>query len=300
MANHYWIKLYSDILHNPRMVRLDNTTWRHAVELFVLAGELGLKGRLGVGEDIAFHLRVPEEEVREALNKLEELGVVHQEEGEWLVCNFAERQAPSTSTQRVREHRRRKMQAGLFKEMDFEEDKTSLKEEGIDLECNENVTEGNGNETKQPAAVKRFPSASAYASASVSESASESASACDAISETNGTDESEVRKESLQTTSGAGPHDDPDIEELDWLTPAARIELEKNLGELPLEWLADAIREAKRYNATSPGYVKAILYRWGMEGRQPTRGSKVLKKPIMMQNPRSRYLEPAYADFIEH
>jgi hypothetical protein len=254
MKNRYWIKLYIGLLHDPRMARLDNTTWRHAIELFLLAGETGDDGNVGSLEDVAWHLRVDEAEMLACLEKLSDMGVMKEEDGSWHVFNFSERQRPSTSTERVREFRQRK-KATLFKnevleEKDLpdheEEEEDHLFEEGYEDETHE--TEMKQDET---AAAKRFPSASAYASASVSESVSESASGN--YDETNF--ESKIEKAEDWVLPGG-------FTEFSMLTPEAMEELRPSLMKHPPQWTADAIREEKRYKATSPGYVKAILDRW--------------------------------------
>jgi len=291
MKNRYWIKLYIGLLHDHRMAKLDAVTWRHAVELFLLAGETGDDGNVGSLENVAWQLRVEEAEMLACLEKLSSLGIVHEEGDQWVVSNFVERQRPSTSTERVRAFRQRKKSA-LFKievleegeslddeDIPEEEEEVYLFEEGNEIETDE--TEMKQDET---AAAKRFPSASGSASDSYSDSVSESASG-------------NFDKTKFETNNDL-PGDIVELSKM--LTTEALEVLRPSMMKHPPGWVADAIREAKRCNASSPGYVKAILDRWGVEGRQPKRGSKVLKKPNMMQNPRSRYLEPAYADFIEH
>lgn len=57
MAAKYWIKLYHEILHDPKMGRLPDNLWRRCIELFLLAGELGAE----VDEDDKGHLPPPPE-----------------------------------------------------------------------------------------------------------------------------------------------------------------------------------------------------------------------------------------------
>ncbi len=53
MANNYWIKLYHEILRDPKMARLPDRVWRRTIELFLLAGEIGKNGTIRNTDDIA-------------------------------------------------------------------------------------------------------------------------------------------------------------------------------------------------------------------------------------------------------
>jgi hypothetical protein len=46
VAARFWIKLYLEILDDPKMGRLPDHLWRRAVELFLLAGRAGNDGAL--------------------------------------------------------------------------------------------------------------------------------------------------------------------------------------------------------------------------------------------------------------
>jgi len=298
MKNRYWIKQYIGLLHDHHMAKLDALTWRHAVELFLLAGETGDNGNVGSLENAAWQLRVGEEEMLATLEKLSALGVVHEEQGAWVVSNFVERQRPSTSTERVRAFRQRKKEAALFREEESGQEEGELDpfEEGKAVETDETEMKQDGT-----AAAKRFPSASGSASDSYSDSYSLSAS---------GSDFESGEETNFENVSSAGREVQPDswvlpgeysacAVELDMLTPEAMQELRPSLGKHPPQWVADAIREAKRYNASSPRYVQAILDRWGVEGRESQRGRKVLKKPIKpVVLDRHRYLTDGYAEFL--
>mgnify|MGYP001812707789 CR=1 FL=1 len=104
----YWIKLYHEILRDPKMGLLDDHTWRRAIELFLIAGERKEEGRLPTITDTAWLLRTSEQDLQESLEKLAELGIAQQDKSGWLISNFAKRQAPLSAAERMRLYRKRK------------------------------------------------------------------------------------------------------------------------------------------------------------------------------------------------
>jgi DnaD/phage-associated family protein len=106
MTSRIWIKLYIEIMDDPKMGRLPNHLWRRAVELFLLAGREGNDGALPPVEEMAWTLHLSEDKVLEDLHGLAEVGVVHEAEpGKWVVTNFAKRQAALPVAERVRRSR---------------------------------------------------------------------------------------------------------------------------------------------------------------------------------------------------
>ena len=81
MAGSYWIKLYHEVLDDPKMGRLSDHIWRRAVELFLLAGTQDDGGNLPAVEDIAWRLRTTVEDVTQTLNALVEVGIVENTSG---------------------------------------------------------------------------------------------------------------------------------------------------------------------------------------------------------------------------
>jgi len=108
MTKKIWIKLFIEILDDPKMGRLQNHLWRRAVELFLLAGREGNDGALPPVEEMAWTLRLVEDKVLEDLHGLAEVGVVHEAEpGKWMVTHFAKWQAAIPVDERVRQFRER-------------------------------------------------------------------------------------------------------------------------------------------------------------------------------------------------
>ncbi|MEN6507016.1 MAG: hypothetical protein ABFD92_20975 [Planctomycetaceae bacterium] len=118
-----WIKLYTEILRDPKMGRLTDRQGWTFTRLLLLAGTVD-GGTLGSLEDIAWSLRIQPVDLSDDLAVLSELGMVEQSQiGDWTVVNFEKRQArppsaePEAVTERVKRHR-----------------------ENMKRECNEDVT----------------------------------------------------------------------------------------------------------------------------------------------------------------
>lgn len=109
MANgNYWIKLYHEILDDPKIGRLRvPLKWRF-VECLLVAGELGNEGLLPAIEDLAWRLRCSPDNLETDLNDLAAAGLLDITEGQWNVTKFKKRQEPSQAAIRMRRYRKRK------------------------------------------------------------------------------------------------------------------------------------------------------------------------------------------------
>ena len=92
-----WIKLYTEILSDPKMGRLSDKLFRRAIELFLLAGKEDKDGVLPPISDIAWNLHLSEKEVRNGLKELEKVGIIvlkSDADGseKYLVAHFSVRQ----------------------------------------------------------------------------------------------------------------------------------------------------------------------------------------------------------------
>ena len=93
MTAKYWIKLYHEILRDPKMCRLSDRLYRRAIELFLLAGETAQDGRLPSVDDMAWELRVDEFDLRNDLADLRDLEIVTGgERVGWFIPGFASSQ----------------------------------------------------------------------------------------------------------------------------------------------------------------------------------------------------------------
>lgn len=112
MASNSWLKLYIEILDDPKMARMSDHLWRRTIEMLLLAGRNGQAGGLPPVEDMAWTLRTSEAELAVELAEIAKRGIVTElETGGWVVTKFSERQGPSPVKQRVEEYRKRKREA---------------------------------------------------------------------------------------------------------------------------------------------------------------------------------------------
>lgn len=107
MANYYWIKLYHEILEDPKMCRLSDRMYRRTIELFLIAGETAKDGYLPCLEDMAWKLRMRAEDLETDLVELQKTGIISMIDNEWLVTKFAERQEPVSNAERQKSFRER-------------------------------------------------------------------------------------------------------------------------------------------------------------------------------------------------
>jgi DnaD/phage-associated family protein len=94
MTSKYWIKLYHEMLHDPKMGRMSDHLYRRTIELFLMAGEQGEDGKLPDLEGMAWTLRADPEELETDLVELQRVGILSAIDGTWYVTNFVKRQEP--------------------------------------------------------------------------------------------------------------------------------------------------------------------------------------------------------------
>jgi DNA-binding transcriptional regulator YhcF (GntR family) len=100
MSSKYWIKLYHEVLDDPKMGMLPDTAWRRCIELFLMAGEMDAGGQLPATDKIAWRLRLSPLMLEDDLKHLEAAGIIERTDDGWLVVKFADRQRALTSTER--------------------------------------------------------------------------------------------------------------------------------------------------------------------------------------------------------
>jgi DnaD/phage-associated family protein len=107
----YWIKLYTEILDDPKVATMPDRLWRRMVELFVLTGKLNgvnKSGELPEAKQIAWALRVQVDEIELDLVQLANVGIIQKIPTGWVVVNFAKRQAAVSDAERMKASRDRK------------------------------------------------------------------------------------------------------------------------------------------------------------------------------------------------
>ena len=107
MPSFYWIKLYHEILDDPKMGKLSDRLWRRTIELFLLAGDADKNGELPKLDDIAWRLRLSPEFLESDLVELAKVGIVSHSEGRYSVTNFIKRQTAASNAERQAQYRER-------------------------------------------------------------------------------------------------------------------------------------------------------------------------------------------------
>ena len=106
MPSKYWIKLYHEIIDDPKMMRMPDEMFAKTIKLFLLAGDHDQDGELPSPEDIAWRLRYDPSDVDVTLRYLERNGIISQNgSGAWCISKWADRQGPISGAERVRRHR---------------------------------------------------------------------------------------------------------------------------------------------------------------------------------------------------
>lgn len=106
MPSKYWIKLYHEILDDPKMGRMPDVLFARCIKLFLIAGDCGEdSGRLPPLDDVAWRLRLQPEEIESDLIELQKLGITAQKDGIWRITNWKNRQGPMSDVERSRRYR---------------------------------------------------------------------------------------------------------------------------------------------------------------------------------------------------
>ena len=108
LKNNYWMKLWFDILRDPKMGMLPDRLWRRVIELFLIAGQHGEDGLLPDVATIAWHLNKPVSAIKTDLAKISDVGIVHEyATDKWLVTNFKKRNEAVAPVKRMKDFRMR-------------------------------------------------------------------------------------------------------------------------------------------------------------------------------------------------
>lgn len=108
MTSSYWIKLYHEVLDDPKMGRLPDHIWRRAIEFFLIAGETGKGGYLPPVEDLSWRLRASDDDVLSTLEILKSVNIVQLTSDGWLITHFAQRQDAASNARRQERYRDKK------------------------------------------------------------------------------------------------------------------------------------------------------------------------------------------------
>lgn len=109
MAAKYWLKLYHEMIDDPKVARLPDSSYRRFIECLLLAGETDEDGFLPDIETMAWRLRIDERTLKDDMSRLALAGLVElAEDGRWLVSSFSKRQKGLSKAEymrRLREER---------------------------------------------------------------------------------------------------------------------------------------------------------------------------------------------------
>ena len=100
MASKYWIKLYHEMLDDPKVGKLRPALRWRFIECLLVAGECDEDGQLPDITGYAWRVRADVETVETDFVQLAEAGILSQDSGRWKVTKFAERQAPVSGAER--------------------------------------------------------------------------------------------------------------------------------------------------------------------------------------------------------
>lgn len=137
MPSFYWIKLYHEILNDPKMGRLSDRLWRRCIECFLMAGQQADDGYLPCTADMAWMLRTDEATLVADLTALAEYNILEERDGRWYVINFTKRQDADTPAEKQARYRERKRKQEYYA-VDTPEQ----------LTCYEHVTIGNTDKSR--------------------------------------------------------------------------------------------------------------------------------------------------------
>ncbi|HEY3343378.1 MAG TPA: hypothetical protein VGJ97_00525, partial [Anaerolineaceae bacterium] len=107
MPAFYWIKLFHEIVDDPKMALMPDRLWRRTVELFLLAGRHNQSGLLPDTRQLAWELRMPTDDLQLDLEQIERTGILQRVQSGWLVTHFEKRQSPADPAERKRQQRSR-------------------------------------------------------------------------------------------------------------------------------------------------------------------------------------------------
>ena len=109
MKRSRWFRFWADSLHDKKVLRLDDRTYRQWTQLLCIAAQADNGGRLPGRDDLALDLRLKPADVPLLIARLMAAGLLDKIEGGYAPHNWAERQYLSdSSTPRVRKLREKR------------------------------------------------------------------------------------------------------------------------------------------------------------------------------------------------
>ena len=101
----YWLKLYTEILDDPKYFRLSDNAKLGMIELMIVAKKVDMDGLLPTIDDVSFYTRRNNEWWEPVYAELTEIKFLDLNDNGYFIRKFSERQAPVPATERSRQHR---------------------------------------------------------------------------------------------------------------------------------------------------------------------------------------------------
>jgi hypothetical protein len=116
MASNYWLKLYHETLHDPKVTRLSDRLYRRFMECLLMAAEGATeRGDLPEIEDAAWTLHTDAAELANELQALASRGLLTIiDQGGYYVTKFTDRQAPVSDAERKQRQRERELKRAYY------------------------------------------------------------------------------------------------------------------------------------------------------------------------------------------
>jgi len=133
MASNYWIKLYHEMLDDPKVGRLTDSQYRLMINLFLLAGDCEQDGYLPDKEDIRWRLREPNS-FDDDMDALMTYKIVEVEDGVLVVGKFAERQGAMSATDRQQKRRDKLRKQQYYGDEPVTNTSRKCNESGLDVD----------------------------------------------------------------------------------------------------------------------------------------------------------------------
>ena len=137
MASKYWLKLYYELLDDPKIGRLTERLFQRFIQCLILAGENDKDGLLPSMEDISWRLRpIRIEDLETDFADLASAGLFHKGSDGWVVTNFAKRQRPIGDAERMRRFRERQQKQEYYEPVTYRNTDIDIdKESDIDTDA---------------------------------------------------------------------------------------------------------------------------------------------------------------------
>jgi hypothetical protein len=88
-----WFRVYTEIIDDPKMAKMDNSTFRVFIYLLAVASDAGNDGKINMTiEDISWRIRIPSDTLILAIKYLSENNIIKTQKNEIIVTNWKKRQ----------------------------------------------------------------------------------------------------------------------------------------------------------------------------------------------------------------